>query len=197
MQHASLREDLMEADLVIPSLDAVTPEIFNRVNQPHHSLSVDRVIRGLEKFIRDFNGLVWLEILLVRGVNDSSEELQKISNAVKNWEVDKIQINTVERPAPDGNVEAVSRETLDLAVKLFGSRAETIEMFLRNNNGISADDKQKAIVELIKRRPCSVNQLCQSLDMDMIVVSKYISILLDQQAIRKITHNNEQYFMEV
>ena len=190
----SLREDIMGADLIVPSLDAVSPEIFKAVNQPHPDITVDMVISGMEAFIRDFKGLVWLEVMLVQGINDSPDELLKISNVVKHWNVDKIQINTIERPAPDSEVKAVIPETLKLAVDIFGNKAETIGGFVKSSKCKTVDDNQEAIIELLKRRPCSINQICQSLDMDSKVVLKYISTLLNQGTIENILHNKEQYY---
>ncbi len=197
LHRVSLREDLMGADLVVPSLDAVSPEIFKKVNQPHPDITVDMVIAGMEAFIRDFKGLVWLEVMLVKGVNDSPAELLKISNVVKSWNVDKIQINTLERPAPDSDVKAVAPETLELAVDMFGSKAETIGGFAKKSKSNAVDDNQDAIMELIKRRPCSIKQISQSLDMDSKVVLKYISTLMNYGIIENILHNNELYYRDI
>ena len=65
-----MREELMEADLVIPSLDAVSEEVFEKINRPHHKLKINEVIKGINTFSQEFRGKIWLEIMLVKGVND-------------------------------------------------------------------------------------------------------------------------------
>jgi len=77
-----MREDLMGTDLVIPSLDTVTQEIFEMVNRPHPSLKIDQVITGIDTFSQEFNGKTWLEIVVVKGINDSLEEIEKTAKVV-------------------------------------------------------------------------------------------------------------------
>jgi len=72
-----MREELMEADLVIPSLDAVSEKVFEKVNRPCHSLKINEVIEGIETFSQEFRGKIWLEIMLVKGVNDFPGEIKK------------------------------------------------------------------------------------------------------------------------
>jgi len=74
----STREALMDADLVVPSLDAATQEIFVKVNRPHSSLKLEEIIEGLWKFRQEFKGSIWLEIMLVKGVNDSPSHIRKL-----------------------------------------------------------------------------------------------------------------------
>jgi wyosine [tRNA(Phe)-imidazoG37] synthetase (radical SAM superfamily) len=76
-----VREDLLQADVVLPSLDAVSPEIFMKINRSHKKLSIERVIEGMIEFRKIYKGQIWLEILFCKGVNDTSEELQKM----KGW----------------------------------------------------------------------------------------------------------------
>jgi molybdenum cofactor biosynthesis enzyme MoaA len=77
-----VREDLLRADVVLPSLDAVSPEVFMRVNRSHKKLSVESVITGMVAFREIYKGQIWLEILFCKGVNDTPEELQKMKEVV-------------------------------------------------------------------------------------------------------------------
>ena len=73
-----VREDLLQADIVLPSLDAVSSEIFTRINRPHSGLSVEKVIEGMVEFRKIYKGQIWLEILFCKGVNDGQNELLKM-----------------------------------------------------------------------------------------------------------------------
>ena len=73
LNQGQVQEDLWAADLVIPSLDAVDERIFQRINRPHASLNTKMIIRGLDDFAGKFPGKIWLEVMLVRGLNDSKE----------------------------------------------------------------------------------------------------------------------------
>ena len=93
-----VREDLLQADVVLPSLDAVSPEIFMKINRSHRKLSIERVIEGMVEFRKIYKGQIWLEILFCKGVNDTSEELQKMKEVVKQIKPNLIHLNTVVRP---------------------------------------------------------------------------------------------------
>jgi wyosine [tRNA(Phe)-imidazoG37] synthetase (radical SAM superfamily) len=93
-----VRDDLLNADLVLPSLDAATTSVFRAVNQPHESLSVDRIIEGLRMFREVFRGEFWLEVMFVRGVNDGTDEIAALSDAISVIDPDRVQLNTVVRP---------------------------------------------------------------------------------------------------
>jgi wyosine [tRNA(Phe)-imidazoG37] synthetase (radical SAM superfamily) len=74
-----VRKNLSYADLVVPSLDAVSEEVFRRVNRPASGLSIEKVLRGLESFTWSFKGKIYLEVMLVKGMNDSEEEIVKLN----------------------------------------------------------------------------------------------------------------------
>ncbi|RPI46755.1 MAG: radical SAM protein, partial [Bacteroidetes bacterium] len=64
-----VRDELMEADVVLPSLDAATPEVFRRINRPAHGLDLDEILEGLVSFRKEFRGEMWLEIFIIPGFN--------------------------------------------------------------------------------------------------------------------------------
>jgi len=113
-----VRADLAAADIVIPSLDAARKESFERVNQPAPSVNLEQVIEGLALFGREFRGEVWLEILLVRDVNDSLEDLEALQRAVQKIQPTRLQLNTVARPPMDGRAQPVTREKMEQAVAI-------------------------------------------------------------------------------
>jgi len=76
------------ADLVVPSLDAVTQEMFKAVNRPHPSLDIETIIEGLIKFRQEYKGQLWLEVLLVKGINDSLDHLQILRDTIRRLQPD-------------------------------------------------------------------------------------------------------------
>ena len=91
-------EDLLQADIVLPSLDGVSSEIFMKINRPHPGLSVEKVIQGMAGFRKIYKGQIWLEILFCRGVNDSEIELRRMKEVVDRIQPALIHLNTVIRP---------------------------------------------------------------------------------------------------
>ncbi len=78
-----VRAALMQADLVIPSLDAGDEKMFQYVNRPHPDISFDNMVNGLIAFTRDFPGQVWLEVLLISGVTSMAADVKKIATLAK------------------------------------------------------------------------------------------------------------------
>lgn len=114
-----VRRDAAFADVVMPSLDAVSTAVFGKVNRPEASLDNKKIIDGLCEFRREYNGQIWLEFFVVPGVNDSAEELELIKNAVRRIKPDRLQLNSLDRPAPDNDVAAASRTHLDELKEFF------------------------------------------------------------------------------
>ncbi|MBN2190007.1 MAG: radical SAM protein, partial [Candidatus Aureabacteria bacterium] len=123
---AEVRQDLLGADLVMPSLDAVSPDIFRKINRPSEGADVGKIIDGLVKFRKEFMGQVWLEIMLVRGINDSDAEITKFSEAIKRIKPDKVHLNTVVRPPSEKNALPVDRYTLIKIAGQLGDKADVI-----------------------------------------------------------------------
>ena len=127
--HKSVRNALSKADLVIPSLDAATQDIFVRMNRPHKSIKIQQIIEGIKKFRQEFSGKIWLEILFVKGVNDSLAHLKKLKAAISEINPDKIQLNTVVRPPAEKSSLPVTPQELANFRKFFGTKAEVIAEF--------------------------------------------------------------------
>ena len=106
-----VRVDLAEADVVVPSLDAGTQETFERVNRAQ-GMDVRAVARGIRVFSLSYGGGVWLEVMVVAGLNDSPEEARAIVAALEGARIDKVQLNTVVRAPAEPWAQAVGGERL-------------------------------------------------------------------------------------
>ena len=115
------RREFLAADIVVPSLDAVTSGIFQKINRPHPSLKVEKIIGGLVRFRREFKGRIWLEIMLVKGVNDGPAHLKKLKAAVARIRPDKVQLNTVVRPPAERSARPLNRAELERIRAFFGA----------------------------------------------------------------------------
>ncbi|MCM8823476.1 MAG: radical SAM protein [Candidatus Omnitrophica bacterium] len=95
-----VRRELKDADLVIPSLDAPNEDIFRKIDSPHNFVSYAKLLEGLIAFRREFKGKIWLEIMLVKGINDSEECAKDFKKIIKRLNPDKVQINLPVRTSP-------------------------------------------------------------------------------------------------
>ena len=91
----TVRREVSKADVVLPSLDAASMDAFRAINRPAEALRIDEIIQGLKDFRKEFRGEIWLEVMLVKGINDHEAEL--IARAAQSTEPDRIQLNTVVR----------------------------------------------------------------------------------------------------
>ena len=74
LYNMDVRNALLHADVVLPSLDAADEKSFIKINRPHPSIKFDMVIQGFIEFRRIFTGRFWIEIMIMKGINDSKEQ---------------------------------------------------------------------------------------------------------------------------
>ncbi len=182
-----VRCDLSNADVVLPSLDAATISAFRAVNQPHESLSVDRIIEGLRMFREVFSGEFRLEIMFVRGVNDGTDEITALSDAISVIDPDRVQLNTVVRP-PRGDVLPVDEEGMVRIREAFGGNFD-VEIIAEKRIEVRAD-----ILPLLERRPLTLDQIAGSLGMHRNEAAKYLRELAEQGAVVETVHRDKRYF---
>ena len=121
-----VRQALGAADLVVPSLDAVEPEIFARIDRPHEPLKIERVIEGLIDFRKEFKGRIWLEVMLVKGVNDDLRHIRKLKEIIERINPDKVQLNSPVRSACESGVLPVDKNKLNKIIKILGDKCEAV-----------------------------------------------------------------------
>jgi wyosine [tRNA(Phe)-imidazoG37] synthetase (radical SAM superfamily) len=119
-----VQRDLLAADILVPSLDAADQRTFARIDRCHPRLRIEAIINALIQFRRRYRGQLWLEIMLVKGVNDSVEHVVKLRQTA--WEIrpDKVHINTVTRPPAEKHALPMDYDDLCNIKLLFGPEAE-------------------------------------------------------------------------
>lgn len=173
-----VRESLLEADLVIPSLDAGSDSLFHEVNRPHPEISFDKMLEGLITFRGDYNGKYWLEVFLLAGLNTTDNEIENLKSAIRLIHADKVQINTVARPPAESFAIPVPKIELDKLASRLSVKAEVIAAFREVRPGEQFESRHDDILDLLKRRPCTIEDIAHGLGMHPNEVSKSIEILL-------------------
>jgi len=190
----ALREELISADVVIPSLDAATEETFERVNRAPLSLKISKIIEGMMKFRKMYEEELWLEVMLIEGVNESEEELTALKTATDKIKPDKIQLNTPRRPPCEDWVKVVSSERLSQIKEFFGDNCEIIAEFKGKVEKRCLRDVEDEILALISRRPVTSRDISSSLGLDVGEVIKYMENLKREKKISSKIHNGKTYF---
>lgn len=121
-------EDIKLVDLIIPSLDAVSQDVFKKINRPASNINASEIILGLMNLQKEYSGELWLEIFIVPGINDTKEELELFSETITLINPNKVQINSLDRPGTEGWVE-----------KLKKSEQNRITEFLKNNSNFNIE----------------------------------------------------------
>lgn len=164
-----VRKDLSRADLVMPSLDAVTPETFKKINRPAGQIDIHEIIDGLKAFARSFQGELWLEVFILPGINDAKAELETLGKIIRDINPAQVQLNTLDRPGAVTGLKPASKQDLDRVAGIID--AANVQIIARVKDLASgdhiSDDKMEAMVmETIHRRPCTVDDLAAALNLE-------------------------------
>ncbi len=175
----TVRREILETDLVLPSLDAANQESFEKINRPAKGLSIENYINGLVQFRKEFKGEIWLEILIIPGYNDDLRNLSALGGAIEKINPDRIQLNTLDRPGTIEELRPASRAELSAIKELMAFPNISIISAPANRKKINAyrKDTESAILETIDRRPCTALDLAEILGLHLNEVNKYLDVL--------------------
>lgn len=174
-------DEVLDADVILPSLDAADPSSFTRINRPHPYLSINKVVEGLSKFRKEFKGKIWLEVMLVGGINDAEEQLLEIKKAVELIKPDKVQLNLPLRPPPCD----ISPGNIKMAEEILGG-----EIIVEK----SIESSSSTIEETLSRRPMTAEDISTLLRISKEEVLKMIEILVEEDKVETIRFRGKKFF---
>jgi wyosine [tRNA(Phe)-imidazoG37] synthetase (radical SAM superfamily) len=189
-----VRTDCAKADVVVPSLDAGDANTFRKVNRPHKDISIEKLVDGLCKFRKEFSGQIWLEVFLIEGLNTDTAEIDKIKGLIQRISPDKVQLNTAVRPTAEPGVKKVDAEKLGTIASRIGQGCEVVADFPSRHTRKHIDSKAEDILSMLKRRPCSLNDICSGLSIHPDEALKYITELREQGAINSEEKTGKIFF---
>jgi len=175
-----VRDQLMQADLVIPSLDAGDEATFQAVNRPHEDITFESVLPGLVAFREEFRGQYWLEVMLLAGHTAMEASVKALAECARRIRPDRIQLNTVTRPPCEDFARGVRSDRLAELAKMFDPPAELIADFHGMCEPGEFAAGQREILEMLARRPCSIEDIAAGLGMHRNEVVKYVKDLADR-----------------
>ena len=181
-----MREELLDADLVCPSLDAGDEEAFQAVNRPHADLSFAQMLDGLIELRRQFRGQYWLEVLLVAGHTDTEEAVRKVAACARRIRPDRVQLNTVTRPPAESEVRGVGLEQMAAFAAMFDPPAEVVAEFRGQETRESRPVTREDVLDMVRRHPCSLEDIARGLGVAPGTVSGHIDELLAQGVVSQI-----------
>jgi len=188
-----VRRELAAADIVLPSLDAAREETYRAINRPLPELSLDSLLEGLMSFRREYRGQIWLEVMLLKGLNDTEAELTLLRRALEKIAPDKIQLNTAVRPVVEDAARPLDQAEMEAAAATLGGPVEVIASFSRAD--IAGSPRQdEDLVEMLSRRPMTAPDLAQALGLPLVQIVARLKRLQDSGRISHNRYHNEEFY---
>ena len=182
LRHRAVRGELHGIDLMIPSVDAVSEDVFALINSPCAGVRAADVIEGVRLFRRENSARVWVEVFIVPGVNDTSGELELLKEALLSINPHKVQLNTLDRPGTEPWVSPAPAEKLEEIRQRFSPLYTEIISPPEKRKIIKKEDSEdikEMILSVLSRRPSTFEDLHHIFNFDIIELEGYLRELED------------------
>jgi wyosine [tRNA(Phe)-imidazoG37] synthetase (radical SAM superfamily) len=159
-----VREALSAADAVLPSLDAGNARLYRKINRPHPDVPFERLVDGLAAFREQYSGSLWVEVMLVRGLNDGEEALREIASVMERIRPDEVHINLPTRPPAEPWVQPPDEDGLMRALAILGEVARVVHPAGGSFDLSGSENVVEAILGIITRHPMSEDELRRAIE---------------------------------
>ncbi|WP_031481486.1 radical SAM protein [Maridesulfovibrio frigidus] len=207
MTDPEVRRELLEADIVLPSMDSLVASEFRAINRPCKGIDPEDVAKALIEFRKEFKGKIFLEVLLSKGYNDSGENLSKMKDFCSELSPDRIDVVTLSRPGTLDTSAPVDSGTLDVWKKALDA-APCIDRECGPDNGakernssdtsapVQGEDSAAfdRIQASLMRRPQTAQQLSKALEISFSGVVQAIEELEKSGRLIKRQTGDEIYY---
>jgi len=158
-----VRAELSEADAVLPTLDAGNAALYRKINRPHPDVTFERHLQGLIDFRKEYHGKLWIEVMLVRDLNDTEQALTELAAALKRIAPDEVHILLPTRPPVETWVQPPDEEGLLRARAILGNVASVIHSASGTFDLSGFTSLVDAVVSIVTRHPMREDELVQTL----------------------------------
>lgn len=174
-----LRAELLQANVILPSLDAASQKVFEKIDRPNSNLKIETYIQGLIDFRKEYKGKIWLEIFLLKDYNNAKEELDLLKKAILKINPDSIQLNTLDRPGTVTGLNPLSKDELQEVIDYWNIPNVEIIASAQERTSVESykGNIETAILETIARRPCTLDDLHHFLGVHVNEINKYLGTL--------------------
>jgi len=188
-----VRQELMLADVILPTLVSAREETWRAINRPRPEMSLAQIIAGLEALRREFRGRIWLEVMVLKGLNDSAEELEALKQVIQRLAPDKVQLNTAVRPVVDAAAQPLDLEEMEAVAAFLGEGAEVIASCARAGAAQAAVSDAR-FLEMLARRPMTAPDLAQALGLPLEQVQERLQNLCDSGLMAHSLYQDQEYY---
>jgi wyosine [tRNA(Phe)-imidazoG37] synthetase (radical SAM superfamily) len=195
LHRADVRRELKQADILLPSLDAATEAVFERVNRPHASLRLEVMIEGLTALRRDHKGSIWLEIMLMKQMNDDAEQIEKLGKIIDRIMPDKVQLNTVTRPPLEEEAREVGSLELATIAQAMGKHCEVIGTFEKRVGHQDEKGWRESLLAVLRRRSLSFDDIIRTTGVSVLQAKRRLNRMEREGSIKAIPFNDCLFYV--
>ena len=149
---------LLKFDRVKLSLDAVTPEVFKKIDRPAEGIDVHAIVEAVKRFSQRYHGELYLEILFVHGLNDSDEEIAALNAVLHDVKCKRIDIGTIDRP-PAYPVQGLSYTELHAAAGKFDPALPVHIASRTHAESCQSRYSEAEIINTLDKRPLTMEDM--------------------------------------
>ncbi|MBN2419299.1 MAG: radical SAM protein [Deltaproteobacteria bacterium] len=189
-----IREKVKGVDILIPTLSSVYEETYRKIHRPHPGLKLDDIIQGLKDMRKEYSGKYFLEVVLLKGLNDSENEISGLKRIINEIQPHKVQLNTVVRPPSEPSAISISSEKLEEIKDILGGNTEIIAAAHIKSTVNNLDSKSDQILEMIKRRPVTIDDISSSLTLNKIETQRFLKGLMIKGQIQEQSHGGNLFY---
>lgn len=191
-----VRKDLKKADWVSLKIDALSPEIWHKVDRPHPYLSLEKIKDGIKIFSQEYQGDLNMETMLVADVNDQESEMYKIARFIKELSIHRCYISIPTRPPTLKWVKAPGPEKIAMAHQIFSEYELPVECLLgfAEHSFGSTGDIERDLLSITSVHPMREQEIRSFLERegeDWAVVTR----LMEEKKLTKINYRNQSFFL--
>jgi wyosine [tRNA(Phe)-imidazoG37] synthetase (radical SAM superfamily) len=189
-----VRRDIAAADVVLPSLDATGDAVFERINRPHPTLSFTQLVEGLRTFRRGYKGKIWLEIMLIKGINNDAEHIDIFKQIVSRLSADKVQLNTIARPPLEEAACGLDDAELLSFAHALGNGCEIIPAFEGRSRAQKTEQWRESVLATLTRRSLSLEDIVRTTGVSPTEARAGLDRLVEEGKIRLVRFNDKWFY---
>lgn len=181
---------LLKLDQVKLSLDAISDDIFKKIDRPHSNIHIKDIVKKVQDFSEVYNGKLFIEILFVHGLNDTKDEIKKLNKALLKIDASRVDLGTIDRP-PAYPVTGISYKELHEASLMFDSSLPIHIASRVHAEPNNAEYSEEEILNTLDKRPLTLDDI--NLLFDEVSKERLFSLIKNEKIVKKAVGNLEFY----
>ncbi len=193
----SVQDEILDLDVIMPTLDAGNENLFLKINRPHHEINYNQMIKGMINYRKKYAGQIWMEVMLIKDLNDSKQDLEEIREKLDLINPDRVYVNVPIRPPTESWVKIPSDTSLELANEILKpykdiSKPETGDFSLYS------DDFESELLAIISRHPLREDQIYKTFSkLKNEDIDTKLAELLNNKKIKKVEYESKIFWQYI